>query len=102
MTTLAVMLSLPISKRWPSAANSGLTQARPIECLAEAGVSGVIYSTPCLFAAQTAIAEAMRSLDERDGLLPDTGTDLRGCTAVLEANHARRAIRKRPVSTGTE
>jgi 2-methylisocitrate lyase-like PEP mutase family enzyme len=57
------------------------------------GVSLVIYSTPCLFAAQAAIENAMVSLNESDGLLQDTGKDhvnLKGCNALLNENLARR------------
>lgn len=61
--------------------------------LRDAGVSLVIYSTPCLFAAQTAIEGAMKSLKEKDGLLQDTGkgrVDVRSCTALLNENLTRR------------
>jgi 2-methylisocitrate lyase-like PEP mutase family enzyme len=61
--------------------------------LQDLGVSLVNYSTPCLFAAQAAIAAAMQSLREQDGLLPDTRSGAVGvsaCTALLTANLARR------------
>lgn len=61
--------------------------------LREAGVSLVNYSTPCLFPAQAAIEEAMKSLKEKDGLLPDTGTEAVGvqqCTGLLNENLAMR------------
>jgi 2-methylisocitrate lyase-like PEP mutase family enzyme len=57
--------------------------------LSEAGVSGVIYSTPCLFAAHSAMDSAMRSLAQCDGLLPEPGegvTMLADCTSLLQAN----------------
>jgi 2-methylisocitrate lyase-like PEP mutase family enzyme len=57
--------------------------------LSDAGVSLVNYSTPCLFAAQAAIDEAMAELRRRDGLLPEPGPDqvgLADCTALLTAN----------------
>ncbi len=60
--------------------------------LKDAGVSLVIYSTPCLFAAQVAIEAAMKSLNKNDGLLP-TGkgqVDVQSCTAILKDNMARR------------
>lgn len=60
--------------------------------LGEAGVSLAIYSTPCLFAAQEAIEQAMHQLRELDGRLP-TGPDRAGvknCTAILEANLVER------------
>lgn len=58
-----------------------------------AGVSLAIYSTPCLFAAQAAIEDALRDLTARDGLLPqpaDGAVGVARCTAVLEENLARR------------
>jgi 2-methylisocitrate lyase-like PEP mutase family enzyme len=61
--------------------------------LREAGVSLVIYSTPCLFAAQEAMSDAMTRLAANDGQLPAaTGgrVGVRDCTAVLEHNLARR------------
>ncbi|MFQ6113586.1 MAG: oxaloacetate decarboxylase [bacterium] len=61
--------------------------------LREAGVSLVNYSTPCLFPAQAAIEEALKSLKEKDGLLPDTGTEAVGvqqCTGLLNENLAMR------------
>jgi 2-methylisocitrate lyase-like PEP mutase family enzyme len=62
--------------------------------LREVGVSLVIYSTPCLFAAQEAIDEAMRSLKAKDGLL-EIGygrVDVKGCTAILNENLTRRDL----------
>lgn len=63
--------------------------------LQEAGVSLAIYSTPCLFAAQGAVDEAIRRLKDAEGLLPDGRTArsvvLRDCVTVLEENLARRA-----------
>jgi 2-methylisocitrate lyase-like PEP mutase family enzyme len=61
--------------------------------LKSAGVSLVIYSTPCLFAAHAAIGNAMTSLKESDGLLQDKGmghVDLKECTALLNENLAGR------------
>jgi 2-methylisocitrate lyase-like PEP mutase family enzyme len=63
--------------------------------LGRAGVSLAIYSTPCLFAAQGAVDDAIRRLKEAEGLLPDVGPGrsvvLRDCVAVLDQNLARRA-----------
>lgn len=64
--------------------------------LRDAGASLVIYSTPCLFAAQTAVEDAMKSLKENDGLLQDSGkggVDVKGCTALLNENLVRRDAR---------
>lgn len=61
--------------------------------LRDVGVSIVIYSTPCLFAAQAAIEDAMKALRENDGLLLNTeegSVDARGCTALLNENLTRR------------
>ena len=61
--------------------------------LREAGVAMVNYSTPCLFAAQGAIHEALQELTTHDGVLPREikaeGT-VQGCTAILRDNLARR------------
>lgn len=58
--------------------------------LSAAGISLVIYSTPCLFAAQTAIEDAMVALQAKDGTLADSKVGVRDCTAVLNDNLARR------------
>jgi len=64
--------------------------------LGEAGVSLVIYSTPCLFAAQAAIDDAMLALKAADGTLAGSRIEVPGCTVVLNANLARRDTRVRP------
>jgi 2-methylisocitrate lyase-like PEP mutase family enzyme len=57
--------------------------------LAGAGANVVIYSTPCLFAAQTAIRNALQEVHDRDGRMPtapEKGADFVGvpqCTALL-------------------
>lgn len=64
-----------------------------LEQLADAGVSLVNYSTPCLFAAQAAIDNTMRSLKANDGGLANLDVrhaDLKSCQHVLEANIQRR------------
>ena len=61
--------------------------------LRAAGVSLVIYSTPCLFAAQQAMDDAMLHLAGHDGKLPLAGVGIvgvRDCTDVLNANLVRR------------
>lgn len=65
--------------------------------LKEVGASLVIYSTPCLFAAQEAIDEAMKSLKAADGLLEvgNGRVDVKGCTAVLSENLSRRDLGQR-------
>ncbi len=57
------------------------------------GVSLVIYSTPCLFAAQAAMDDALAALKADDGLLPAGGVGVPECTRVLSENLARRAER---------
>jgi 2-methylisocitrate lyase-like PEP mutase family enzyme len=58
--------------------------------LATAGVSLVIYSTPCLFAAQAAVEDAVGSLKQAGGVLPELGAGrsvgLKDCVAVLQEN----------------
>ncbi|HEV2641560.1 MAG TPA: isocitrate lyase/PEP mutase family protein [Candidatus Elarobacter sp.] len=61
--------------------------------LVDAGATMIIYSTPCLFAAQQAMDVALRDLAARDGLLPvPTGGEVgvAECTRVLSDNLARR------------
>ncbi|MEQ8387016.1 MAG: isocitrate lyase/PEP mutase family protein [Coleofasciculus sp. A1-SPW-01] len=54
--------------------------------LKEAGVSLVNYSTPCLFAAQTALEETMKRLREQDGFLLKNKIGVGECTALLNQN----------------
>jgi 2-methylisocitrate lyase-like PEP mutase family enzyme len=68
--------------------------------LRDAGVGIVIYSTPCLFAAQPAIEDAMLALRQQDGSLAGSRVGVRQCTEVLQENLARRqapevALRRR-------
>jgi 2-methylisocitrate lyase-like PEP mutase family enzyme len=60
--------------------------------LAAHGVQGLIYSTPCLFAAQGAIEKALHQLTHDDAPLGDAlagPRDLSHCHAVLDANLQR-------------
>ena len=53
------------------------------------GAGMVIYSTPCLFAAQTAVEQALRTLRAEDGSLASAlGRDanLKSCNTVLTQN----------------
>jgi len=53
------------------------------------GISAVLYSTPCLFAAQAAIQKSIESLKAGDGLLSaenPKSVDLASCQALLEEN----------------
>jgi 2-methylisocitrate lyase-like PEP mutase family enzyme len=71
----------------------GKSPARSLAELGAAGMSIVIYSTPCLFAAQGAIDESLRALKEEDGRLREPGPGVVGltdCWTVLDDNLARR------------
>jgi len=57
--------------------------------LRSAGAQLVIYSTPCLFATQAAVEEAMLTLEARDGSLAGSPIGVKDCTQVLNENHAR-------------
>jgi 2-methylisocitrate lyase-like PEP mutase family enzyme len=59
--------------------------------LQRAGVKLAIYSTPCLFAAQSAIDQAMVGLQATDGSLAGSPIGVKECTRVLEGNLTRRA-----------
>jgi 2-methylisocitrate lyase-like PEP mutase family enzyme len=62
--------------------------------LAAAGVSLAIYSTPCLFAAQAAVASAIGCLKQTDGVLPEPApgrtVGLQDCAALLQENLVHR------------
>jgi 2-methylisocitrate lyase-like PEP mutase family enzyme len=69
----------------------GKAGPRSLTEMADAGVGLAIYSTPCLFAAQQAMEDALGDLAARDGRLPGAGPGLPGvaeCNTVLEANLA--------------
>ena len=60
--------------------------------LARQGVQGLIYSTPCLFAAQEAIERALDGLTDESADLKEalsSGRHLLHCNATLEANLKR-------------
>lgn len=59
--------------------------------LRQAGVKLVIYSTPCLFAAQPAIEHALMEIQRADGSLANSPIGVRECNKVLQENLARRA-----------
>jgi hypothetical protein len=52
-----------------------------------------IYSTPCLFAAQTAMEQALTRLKEDDGRLPEGSVGVAGCLDLLERNISRHGPR---------
>ncbi|PWB65702.1 MAG: carboxyvinyl-carboxyphosphonate phosphorylmutase, partial [Deltaproteobacteria bacterium] len=79
----------------------GKSPSRSFRELREAGISVAIYSTPCLFAAQSAMDGAMKSILQGNGHLPEGGTNPIGiseCTAILDENLARRNARGARVS----
>jgi 2-methylisocitrate lyase-like PEP mutase family enzyme len=57
--------------------------------LSALGVDVAIYSTPCLFAAHTAIDQALTHLKHADGRLPETAVGVRESTELLEGNISR-------------
>jgi 2-methylisocitrate lyase-like PEP mutase family enzyme len=67
--------------------------------LTELGVDVAIYSTPCLFAAHSAIDEALAELKDADGRLPEArgagSVGVAGSTRLLERNISRH--HERPV-----
>lgn len=68
----------------------GKSPERSLTELKEAGVSLVNYSTPCLFAAQTAIEEEMKLLIENDGCLQKQRVGVREYNAHLHENLANK------------
>ena len=69
----------------------GLKALTPIAELSQA-VQGLIYSTPCLFAAQEAIERALDGLTDASADLKDVlsnGWQLSYCNAILDANFTR-------------
>ena len=69
----------------------GKSPACTLTELREAGVKIAIYSTPCLFTAQSAIEEAMINLKKVDGSLSGSAIGVKDCTAILSENLARRS-----------
>ena len=70
----------------------GKSPACTLTDLKHAGVRLVIYSTPCLFAAQPAIEDALVTLKQADGSLAGSRIGVKECTQVLQENHARRSV----------
>jgi 2-methylisocitrate lyase-like PEP mutase family enzyme len=69
----------------------GKSPSATLSELRAAGVSLVNYSTPCLFAAQTAIDASMQALLAADGRLPDAApglVDVKACSQLLHQNLA--------------
>ena len=71
----------------------GKSPACSLDELSQRGVSIVLYSTPCLFAAQRAIQDEMETLKERGGRLDPPSADgvgLAECNELLQQNLDRR------------
>lgn len=69
--------------------SGGRAQICSLDEMAALGVSVAIYSTPCLFAAQAAIDDALVALRRSGGRLPQSpAVDLARCNSVLQANLA--------------
>ena len=66
--------------------SGGKSPACSLAELKEVGVSLVNYSTPCLFAAQAAIEDQMKSLREQDGFLLKERIGIPECSQLLEQN----------------
>jgi 2-methylisocitrate lyase-like PEP mutase family enzyme len=66
----------------------GKTPPWSLPQLSDSGVGVVIYSTPCLFAAQQAVQQALVRLKSNDGLLQTAGGEvtLPACTGILAEN----------------
>ena len=82
----------------------GKSPAVTLTELADRGVSIAIYSTPALFAAQSAIQNAMESLEEADGRLPQPSEGAIGvpdCNALLTENLDRAARVRQPRGTSS-
>jgi 2-methylisocitrate lyase-like PEP mutase family enzyme len=71
----------------------GKSPAYTMSELSDAGISMIIYSTPCLFAAQAAVENAMTDLKTRDGTLAGNLITVPDCNGVLKNNLARRDTR---------
>lgn len=74
----------------------GKSPACTLSELRAAGVSLAIYSTPCLFAAQTAIEAAMDALKAGDGTLAGSPIGVKDCTRLLSDNLARVNSARKP------
>jgi len=80
----------------------GKSPAYSLPELSASGISLVIYSTPCLFAAQSAINEALTELKSNDGSLGPVGdgrVSVRSCTEHLNENLERRSRRTDSVNS---
>jgi len=94
LTLLRELVSLnKAHKNLPFAFNQiagGKTPPVNLSQLQDMGLKVIIYSTPCLFAAQTAIENSMKYIKENDGSLPKDSIGVKDCTSILDLNLKRR------------
>jgi 2-methylisocitrate lyase-like PEP mutase family enzyme len=63
-----------------------------LSTMKNAGIAVPLYSTPCIFAGQASMQDALRHLVEHDGILPPVGPSQVGlgqCMALLRENHGK-------------
>ncbi len=71
----------------------GKSPSLSLDELADSGISLVLYSTPCLFAAQEAVDTFLMKLKGNNGVLPSAGSsDLATCSLFLNNNLNRRKM----------
>ena len=93
---LSILTELSASVERPLVFNqisNGKSPMCSLDELSQLGVSIVLYSTPCLFAAQRAMQEELEALKERGGRLEQPGGDgvgLEECNEILQQNLVRR------------
>lgn len=83
-------ITVPIVFNQIAGGNTPLLSLKDLE---NEGISMVIYSTPCLFPAQTAVEKAVISLKENGGLIKmmdDQQVDLKACAGHLRENQLGR------------
>jgi 2-methylisocitrate lyase-like PEP mutase family enzyme len=76
----------------------GKSPPATLQQLHEHGVSFVIYSTPCLFSAQSAIDSTLRELKAAGGRLTPNGVGVPECNSLLDLNLANRRNAGKPAS----
>ena len=102
LTSLDIVRNLSGKIKIPFCFNQiagGKSPACTLSELHDVGVRVAIYSTPCLFAAQPAIEDAMVALKQADGSLADSRIGVKECTQVLQENLARRSAPTLSVTT---
>ena len=70
----------------------GKAPACSLSTMKNAGIAVPLYSTPCIFAAQASLQDALEHLVRYDGVLPPEGPSQVGlgqCMALLRENHGK-------------